>query len=280
MQVEIDFNKSIESNASSYYDKGKEAKAKAERIQQAIEVIEYRLSQLDKQIKQKQEIKQAPKKWHEKFHWFFSSNGFLVLAGRDMKSNELLIKRYMKPDDLYFHAEIQGAAHCIVKTEGNEVDEETKKEAAVFAANFSKAWASGLSSIDVYSVKPEQVSKQAPTGTSLSTGAFMIYGKREWFRNISLGIAIGIEKKDDYYKVISGPKAAIKKHSAISFEIFRGEKKKSEIAQELRGLFEKNLNLRLATSIDEIVSMLPASNLEIGKRLDKVSNTSVLTIND
>ena len=166
------------------------------------------------------------------------------------------------------------------KTEGNEVDEETKKEAAVFAANFSKAWASGLSSIDVYSVKPEQVSKQAPTGTSLSTGAFMIYGKREWFRNISLGIAIGIEKKDDYYKVISGPKAAIKKHSAISFEIFRGEKKKSEIAQELRGLFEKNLNLRLATSIDEIVSMLPASNLEIGKRLDKVSNTSVLTIND
>ena len=76
MQVEIDFNKSIESNASSYYDKGKEAKAKAERIQQAIEVIEYRLSQLDKQIKQKQEIKQAPKKWHENSIGFFQAMAF------------------------------------------------------------------------------------------------------------------------------------------------------------------------------------------------------------
>jgi len=268
MQLEIDFNKSIEANASEYFEKGKEAKSKAVRIKQAIEVSEYRIAQLGKEIKQKQEVKQAPKKWYEKFHWFFSSTGFLVLAGRDMKSNELLVKRYMKPEDIYFHAEIQGAAHCIVKTEGKALDDETKREAAVFAANFSKAWASGLSSIDVYSVKPEQVSKQAPTGTSLSTGAFMIYGKREWFRNISLGIAIGIQKIGDYYKVISGPRSAIKKNSDVAFEIAKGEKKKSEIAQELKGLFEKNLNLKLPTSIDEIVSMLPASSLEVGKRLE------------
>ena len=31
MQVEIDFNKSIESNASSYYDKGKEAKGERQK---------------------------------------------------------------------------------------------------------------------------------------------------------------------------------------------------------------------------------------------------------
>ena len=267
MEIEINFNKSIEANASDYFEKGKEAKSKASRIKQAIEVTEYKLEQLGKEIKQKQEVKQAPKKWYEKFHWFFSSTGFLVLAGRDMKSNELLVKKYMKPEDIYFHAEIQGAAHCIIKTEGNEVDEITKKEAAIFAANFSKAWAGGLSSVDIYSVKPEQVSKQAPTGTSLSTGAFMVYGKREWFRNISLGIAIGLQKISDYYKVISGPKSAIKKNSVIAFDIIMGERKKSEISNELKGLFEKTLNLRLPTSIDEIVSMLPASNLEIGKQL-------------
>ncbi|PIU21793.1 MAG: hypothetical protein COT15_00555, partial [Candidatus Diapherotrites archaeon CG08_land_8_20_14_0_20_34_12] len=159
MEIEINFNKSIEANASDYFEKGKEAKSKASRIKQAIEVSEYKLEQLGKEIKQKQEVKQAPKKWYEKFHWFFSSTGFLVLAGRDMKSNELLVKKYMKPKDVYFHAEIQGAAHCIIKTEGNEVDEITKKEAAIFAANFSKAWAGGLSSVDIYSVKPEQVSK-------------------------------------------------------------------------------------------------------------------------
>lgn len=34
--------------------------------------------------------------WFERFHWFISSENYLVVSGRDAQQNELLVKRYMK----------------------------------------------------------------------------------------------------------------------------------------------------------------------------------------
>ncbi len=34
-----------------------------------------------------------PKKWFEKFRWFVSSDGFLVVAGKDAITNEVLVKK-------------------------------------------------------------------------------------------------------------------------------------------------------------------------------------------
>ncbi len=34
------------------------------------------------------------KEWFEKFRWFVSSDGFLVVAGKDAVSNEVLIKKH------------------------------------------------------------------------------------------------------------------------------------------------------------------------------------------
>lgn len=34
--------------------------------------------------------------WFERFHWFISSENYLVLSGRDAQQNELLVKRYMR----------------------------------------------------------------------------------------------------------------------------------------------------------------------------------------
>lgn len=33
--------------------------------------------------------------WFEKFLWFISTESYLVIAGRDMQQNELLVKRYL-----------------------------------------------------------------------------------------------------------------------------------------------------------------------------------------
>ena len=73
--------------------------------------------------------------WWEKFHWFLSSDHLVVIAGRDAQQNELLVKRYMRKGknekrifflflillfgsgDAYVHAEVHGAASCIVKGE-------------------------------------------------------------------------------------------------------------------------------------------------------------------
>ncbi|KAJ1814268.1 hypothetical protein LPJ56_004901, partial [Coemansia sp. RSA 2599] len=53
--------------------------------------------------------------WFEKFAWFISSDGYIVLAGHDMHQNELLVKRYLRAGDAYIHADLHGAVSVVVK---------------------------------------------------------------------------------------------------------------------------------------------------------------------
>jgi predicted ribosome quality control (RQC) complex YloA/Tae2 family protein len=62
-------------------------------------------------------IRQIRKKmWFEKFYWFVSSSGMLVLGGRDARQNELLVKRYLRASDLYVHADVHGASSIIIRS--------------------------------------------------------------------------------------------------------------------------------------------------------------------
>lgn len=136
------------------------------------------------------------------------------------------------------------------------------REAAVFAAVFSRAWQSNAPMADVYSVLPEQVSKEAPSGESIGKGAFMIYGERNWFRRTALSFAIGIEKTGDGFRVISGPESAVKKNALVFLKILQGEGKKSDVAKNIFNLLRKKAPEAIL-DLDEIVSMLPNGGLKV-----------------
>ena len=266
MEVEMDASKSIEENASIYFDKSKKARKKAESIAHAIKKTEKRIELAGKTVleqKKKPALKKRSLEWFERFHWFYSSENFLVIGGRDAGTNETVVKKHLEGKDLYFHADIAGSPHCVVKNSNSKPGESTLKEAAVFAACFSKAWKQGIASADVYSVKPEQISKKAPSGESLGKGAFMIYGKRQWFKKTPLLLAIGVQKHKNYYRVISGPESAVKKHALFFFNIVQGKAKKGAEAKKLKSLFEKKLNYSYDFPLDEIERMLPAGNLAL-----------------
>ncbi|MEW6294796.1 MAG: NFACT RNA binding domain-containing protein [Candidatus Diapherotrites archaeon] len=265
MKIELDLKKSLMENANSYFEKSKKAKRKLEGLKRAIEDTSKKLEELKarkSELKEKKLLKKRKKEWYEKFHWFYSSDGLLVLAGRDAQSNEELIKKHMEEkNDLYFHAEIQGSPHCIIKTKEHKAPEETQREAAEFVASYSKAWNEGLSSIDVYSVLPEQVSKSAPTGTSMKTGSFMIYGQRKWFKKTPLEFAIGVKKEGENFIVIGGPPSAVKKHSVAFLQVMQGKEKKGDTAKKIKALLEKKIGA--AIDLDEIISVLPNGGLKI-----------------
>jgi hypothetical protein len=67
----------------------------------------------------------------------------------------------------------------------------------------------------------------------------MIYGGREWYRNleirISLGIKIDMERKT--VAVLVGPKSALAKNANYSVEIMPGNKKASDLAKMIKKLF-------------------------------------------
>jgi predicted ribosome quality control (RQC) complex YloA/Tae2 family protein len=127
---------------------------------------------------------QRKKEWFEKFLFFSTSGGFLALAGREAKQNELLYSRHLQEGDLFFHADLQGAPAVVLKN-GEKAEEKDLLETAQFAACFSSAWKRGLHNVDVYAVAAKNVDKRAQ-GEFLGQGAFMIRGDRKWFRNVAL----------------------------------------------------------------------------------------------
>ena len=80
--------------------------------------------------------------WFEKFYWFVTSENYLVIAGRDVQQNELLVKKYLTKGDLYFHADCHGAASTILKNccVDGLLPQNSIEEAATFALARSKAW--------------------------------------------------------------------------------------------------------------------------------------------
>ena len=87
--IEIDANKSLEQNASKYFEESKKARKKIIGLKKAAIDLEKKTSQLEekKLAPKKEPLKKRERKWFEKFHWFFTSENFLIIAGRDAKSN-------------------------------------------------------------------------------------------------------------------------------------------------------------------------------------------------
>ncbi len=236
----LNLRHSVQQNAAHYYTKAKRAEKKLKGAEKAIQETKAKIEELRRrQLRKVTEKRRPPPKrrkraWYEKFRWFHSSDGFLVIGGRDATTNEIIIKRHMEPHDLVFHADIHGAPFVLIKTKGKEPPEQTMKESAQLAASYSEAWAEMLSSVSVYWVSPEQVSKTPPTGQYLAKGAFMIRGSKNYVRNVSLEAAIGIKIKDEHLTVIGGPLEAIAKQAEVYVELVPGRQKSATIAKRIR----------------------------------------------
>mgnify|MGYP001614369551 CR=1 FL=1 len=263
MRVEISMGKTIRENADSYYELAKKARKKLAGLGKGEQELRKKIlagkaSATEKKVAH---ARKREKKWFEKFHWFFTSEGFLVIGGRDAKSNEVVVKKNAEKNDVYFHADIHGAPHVVLKTAGKKPGEKSLAESAVFAAVFSKAWDSQLAAVDVYSASPEQVSKSAPSGESIGTGAFMVYGERKWFRKTPLKFAVGAKKEADSFGLISGPLDAVKANSDFFVEIVFGALSKGDAGKMLKKRFEARFGV--SVSLDEIVSLLPNGTMRL-----------------
>ena len=257
MEIELDLDKTIEKNATAYFEKSKLARKKVIGLKKAITITEKIAEK--KIVTKKKEIRKI--KWFERFRWFFTSDGLLVVGGKTAQQNEEIVKKYMDKKDIYFHAEVYGAPHCVVKISESKlstVPEESMKEAAQFASTFSKAFETGQSTADAYSVKPDQVSKRAPSGTSLGTGAFMIYGERNWFKKTTLSCAIGYLQKEKI--LMCGPLSAVKKKGIRVYELKFGTIEKNKTASALQ---EKYKEKGLRFTNEDILSLLPNGKFEI-----------------
>lgn len=266
---------SVQTNAATYYAKAKKAERKLEGAEKALQETENNIQKLQHQKLER--LKEAPKPplkkrkrvWYEKFRWFYSSDGFLVIGGRDATTNEILIKKHMEPFDAVFHADVHGAPFVLIKTEGKTLPERTMKEAAQLAASYSRAWKEKLRAVDVYWFSPQQISKTPPSGQYLEKGAFVISGKKNYVRGVPLEIAVGIKSvKGERLMVIGGPKEAVAEHTDVYVEVIPGEKSSGMLAKEIRRLLAKKApetaqKRIFEVPLEDIQSFIPSGEGEV-----------------
>jgi predicted ribosome quality control (RQC) complex YloA/Tae2 family protein len=287
LQFSFSLRHSLFENANEYYERGKKAKQKSAGALTALEDSKRKLAKIEKELLDAEQLKSLKpaelmeklakrkvalenKEWYEKFHWFTSSDGFLVVAGKDTVSNEVLIKKYAKPEDVVFHAEITGAPFTVIKTEGRPVGEATLREAGEYAASYSRAWRENAGSTDVYWVKPEQLSKSGPSGESVPHGAFFVVGKRNWMRNTPLRTSVGIIV-DNETSFVGGPVDAVKAKTKTYVTILPGDSQgKAFLTQILKSLMLKlpkeQREKAGKTSIEQIREYVPYTKGTISQK--------------
>ncbi|KAI0388957.1 fibronectin-binding protein A N-terminus-domain-containing protein [Xylariaceae sp. FL0594] len=190
LAVDIDLGLSPYGNAREYYGEGKTAAVKEQKTKQqsemALKSAEQKIAaELKKGLKQEKPALQPIRRqmWFEKFLWFLSTDGYLVLGGKDAQQNELLYRRYLKKGDIYVHADLHGAASVVIKNDPTTPDApippSTLSQAGTLAVCSSSAWDS-KAAMSAWWVAADQVSKSAPTGEFLPTGSFMVRGKKNF----------------------------------------------------------------------------------------------------
>ena len=137
--------------------------------------------------------------------------------------------------------------------EGTEFDTVSKEELARACATFSKAWSRHLGTVQVYCVLPDQIKKEK----GLPKGAFMIYGKREYFY-ADLDLCIGMDKNQD---VMAGPRSAVAAHCEQYMVLTPGNQKASSIAKDFAAHF--------GADTDEVIRSLPGGEFIILEHVKK-----------
>lgn len=129
------------------------------------------------------------------------------------------MKRYLREGDAYVHADVHGAASCIVRNKGRKapagpsstgaaenssggggkyaaISPIALHEAGCACVCRSAAWRAKMVT-SAWWVHATQVSKTAPTGEYLTTGSFMIRGKKHFLAPHALEMGLGILFKVD-----------------------------------------------------------------------------------
>ena len=220
-RVKIYVHETIEQNIGRYYDQIKKFKKKKSGALAARErTIPAKARRRERLIPQK-------KRWYHRFRWFITADGVLVIGGRDASQNEELVKRYMEGGDLFIHADVHGGSVVIVKGATERLH-----EAAQFAASYSNAWKAGHFSADVYAARPDQVSKTAESGEFVARGSFVVRGERQYFRNVPVGVAIGLQVAPEV-AVIGGPPDAVTGRAKVWVTLQPGQYEPNDIARKV-----------------------------------------------
>jgi len=210
----------------------------------------------------------STEQWYERFRWFHTSDGFLVIGGRNADQNEELVEKYLSRGDRFLHAQAHGGPATVLKATGPSeaydedisIPESSEREAAQFAVSYSSVWKDGRFSGDAYAVDHDQVSKTPEHGEYLEKGGFAVRGDRTYYEDVAVGVAVGIACEPET-RVLGGPPTAVDPAVETAIAVEPGKYAQNDIAKrlyrEFKTRFADETFVRKVASPDLIQEFLP-----------------------
>jgi predicted ribosome quality control (RQC) complex YloA/Tae2 family protein len=297
-EVEVNVDTGVEKNADRLYTEAKRVEEKKEgalaaieNTREELEAVKQRREEWEADDEDEDEAEEetepedrdwlemesipirTSEQWYERFRWFHTSDGFLVIGGRNADQNEEIVTKYLNKHDLFFHTQAHGGPVTVVKATGPsepseavEFPESTKQEAAQFAVSYSSIWKEGRYAGEAYMVTPDQVSKTPESGEYIEKGSFVIRGDRTYFRDVAAEVAIGIQC-EGVTQVLGGPPSAIEAQVETSIRVRPGRYAQNDAAKmlyrEFRERFTDQKFLRKVATPDKIQEFLPPGGSEL-----------------
>lgn len=203
VKVDFDLGLSAWANSRKYFDVKRTAAAKKEKTMKSANIA---LKSAEKKIQRDIAVSKAEDNqiyglrtirepfMFEKFYWFISTEGYLVLAGHDNMQNQMLFRRYFQPNDILVTADIDGASIVIIKNKPGskeEIPPSTISQAGSFAATTSqKAWDSKMNPRTWYG-RFEDIDKVTKDGKLVPIDNIEVRGGRNIILYQSMDMGLG-----------------------------------------------------------------------------------------
>lgn len=214
--VTVDLSLSAYANASTYFDIKKssaEKQKKAEKnMQKAMKNIEINVQkQLNKKMKDAHTVLQKLRKpyFFEKYFWFISNEGYLVMMGKSPVETDQIYAKYIHENDIFVSNAYDSIAF-IKNPRGEVVPPNTLMQAGIFSISVTQAWNKKIST-SAYWCFARNVSKISDVDNSvLEPGMFRLkHGNQKNFMPpaqlvMGLGFLWKIKTSDNYQESDEG----------------------------------------------------------------------------
>jgi len=182
------------------------------------------------------------------YRWFYTSEGRLVVGGKNEDQNELVLRNFLKPNYVVMHTSKPGSPFMIIQE--HEPSEKDLNETAVFCAAFSKQWKLGNKKVDIDVFKGSQIYKDK----KMKTGTFGVKGKKKKMK-VKPELALVIQKG----KLRAVPKS--KRKEEILVNIQPGKLSKEEATDKIAKKIKDKFHFPI--SKDEIMQAIPSDGMSV-----------------
>ncbi|MEK6914333.1 MAG: NFACT RNA binding domain-containing protein [Nanoarchaeota archaeon] len=191
--------------------------------------------------------KMIESKDYKNYRWFFTSEGKLVIGGKNDEQNEMVLKYFSKTNYIVMHTKAAGSPFMILQSDNPS--QKDIKECAIFCACFSKEWKYGKKLIDLDIFYGRDIYKNK----DMKIGTFGVKNKKEI--KVKPELMIIIQKG----KIRAVPN--LKREEENLTIIRQGKMSKEEAAEKIaRKIKDKFL---FPVSKEEIMMAIPSGNMEI-----------------